>query len=128
MWADRRIIDLFGIEHPILLAPMAGPSRPELAAAVACAGGLGALACAMLTPDQGRDELAATRRLTNQPLNLNFFCHTPPVLDQAREARWRERLAAYYAAFALSPDAGGGQTGRHGQNFVQLQNRPAQLG
>ncbi len=25
MWTDRRIIELFGIEHPIVLAPMAGP-------------------------------------------------------------------------------------------------------
>ena len=24
MWPDRRLLDLFGIEHPILLAPMAG--------------------------------------------------------------------------------------------------------
>ena len=30
------------------------------------------------------------------PVNLNFFCHTPPVLNNAREARWRDRLAPYY--------------------------------
>ena len=54
MWPDRRIIDLFGIEHPILLAPMAGPSTAELAIAVAEAGGLGSLACATSSPEQIR--------------------------------------------------------------------------
>ncbi len=44
MWPDRRIMELFGIEHPIVLAPMAGPGTAELAIAVAEAGGLGSLA------------------------------------------------------------------------------------
>ena len=39
MWSDRRILDLLGIEHPILLAPMAGPCTADLAIAVAEAGG-----------------------------------------------------------------------------------------
>ena len=44
MWPNRRLIDLFKIEHPILLAPMAGAMDFELAAAVAEGGGLG-IAC-----------------------------------------------------------------------------------
>src|SRR6056297_451625 len=35
------LCDLFGIEHPVLLAPMAGVSGGVLAAAVSNAGGLG---------------------------------------------------------------------------------------
>ena len=50
MWPDRRILDLFGIELPILQAPMAGSSDAALAIAVSAAGGLGALPCAMFTP------------------------------------------------------------------------------
>lgn len=38
MWPDRRLIDLFDIEHPLVLAPMAGLGTAILAAAV-CAGG-----------------------------------------------------------------------------------------
>ena len=34
-WHDRRILDLFGIDLPILQAPMAGVSTPEMAIAVA---------------------------------------------------------------------------------------------
>ncbi len=41
MWPDRRIIDLFKIEFPIVLAPMAGVMDAELAIAVAEGGGLG---------------------------------------------------------------------------------------
>jgi len=35
MWPDRRIIDLFKTEFPILLAPMAGVMDQELAIAAA---------------------------------------------------------------------------------------------
>jgi nitronate monooxygenase len=55
MWPDRRIQDLFGIELPILQAPMAGSVGSEMAIAVSEAGGLGALPCAMLSPEQMRN-------------------------------------------------------------------------
>lgn len=103
MWPDRRIIDLFGIEHPILLAPMAGPGTAELAIAVAEAGGLGALACAMSSPQQIRADLGVIRQRTAKPINLNFFTHTPPQPDPAREARWKTRLAPYYAELGVDP-------------------------
>src|SRR5262249_10301911 len=104
MWPDRRILDLFGIEHPILLAPMAGSGTTELAIAVAEAGGLGALACALSTPEQIRKDLGMIRQRTAKPLNLNFFAHTPPQPDSAREARWKARLAPYYAELGVDPN------------------------
>jgi Nitronate monooxygenase len=75
MWPDRRLTDLLDIEHPIIQAPMAGPSTPELAAAVSNAGGLGSLAFAMLTAEQAASEMARLRALTNKGFNVNFFCH-----------------------------------------------------
>ena len=87
MWPDRGIIELFGIEHPILLAPMAGPSTAELAIAVSDAGALGSFACALSTPEQIRTALGVIRQRTGKPINLNFFTHTPPAPDAAREAR-----------------------------------------
>jgi nitronate monooxygenase len=108
MWPDRRLLDLFGIEHPIIQAPMAGPNTPELAIAVAEAGGLGSLATAMLNPEGVRNELGIFRQRTTKPVNLNFFCHIPPEPDPAREARWRERLASYYSEFGIAPGTGGG--------------------
>jgi nitronate monooxygenase len=108
MWPDTRLTDLFGIEHPIIQAPMAGPNTPELAIAVAEAGGLGSLATAMLNPEGVRNELGIFRQRTARPVNLNFFCHTPPLPDPAREAGWRERLAPYYAELGIEPGAGSG--------------------
>ena len=104
-WPDRRVLDLFGIELPILQAPMAGASTPEMAIAVGEAGGLASLPCALYTVDQARAAVAVVRRGTEKPLNLNFFCHTPPTVDAARERVWRARLAPYYVEKGLDPTA-----------------------
>lgn len=104
-WPDTRLTTRLGIAHPILLAPMAGAAGAELAIAVAKAGGLGALPCALLDADAIDRQVAAYRAAVTAPLNLNFFCHVPPAADAAREARWRERLAPYYAELGLAPDA-----------------------
>jgi len=104
-WHDRRILDLFGIDLPILQAPMAGTSTPEMAVAVSEAGGLGALACAQLSVEQTRKDLATIRQGTRHPVNVNFFCHTPPVPEPARIAAWRKLLAPYYRELGLDPDA-----------------------
>ncbi len=105
MWPDRRITELFGIEHPILLAPMAGPSTAELGIAVSEAGGLGCYACALSTPEQIRTAMSVIRQRTNRPVNLNFFTHTPPVPDAGREARWKARLGQYYSELGVDPNA-----------------------
>jgi len=110
--ADTRITDLFGIEVPILLAPMAGAADAELGIVVAEAGGLGAIPCAMLGPDQIRAQASVYRQRTSRPLNLNFFVHTEPPADPAREAAWRKVLAPYYAEFGLTGEAAVGGPGR----------------
>lgn len=105
MWPDRRLVDLFGIEVPIIQAPMAGSVSSEMVIAVSQAGGLGSLPCAMLTPEQVRMELGIIRQRTSRPINVNFFCHTPPPADPAREQAWKERLRGYYLEFGLDPQA-----------------------
>lgn len=107
-WQDRRLLDLFGIEHPILQAPMAGVVTPQMAVAVSEAGGLGSIAAAMLTPETLRKELQIVQQGTGRPFNVNFFVHKPPTVDAAREAAWRKRLSAYYREFELPADAGAG--------------------
>ncbi len=92
---------LFGIELPIVQAPMAGVQDSALAVAVCNAGGLGSLPCAMLGIDAMRNELARIRAQTAAPYNVNFFCHAPPAADAAREARWRAALAPCYAEFGI---------------------------
>jgi nitronate monooxygenase len=102
-WPDRRILDLFEIEVPIIQAPMAGPATPELVIAVIQAGGLGSLPCALLSVEQTRQGLERIRQATSGPLNLNFFCHTPPKPDPVQQVAWRARLAPYYVEMGLDP-------------------------
>nr|WP_314482555.1 nitronate monooxygenase [uncultured Pseudomonas sp.] len=98
-WPDCRIVDLLGMELPILQAPMAGASGTALAVAVSQAGGLGALPCAMLTHVQIREQIAAFRAASpGRSLNLNFFCHQPPAPDPEAAARWKQALEPYYRA------------------------------
>ena len=105
MWPDRRVLDLFKIELPILQAPMAGANGSAMAIAVSGAGGLGSLPCAMLDIAKFRAELGVIRQRTSQPINVNFFCHTPPRPDAQRDAAWKARLSAYYTEFGLDPRA-----------------------
>ncbi|MBR0777825.1 nitronate monooxygenase [Bradyrhizobium diazoefficiens] len=105
MWPDRRLIDLFKTEFPIVLAPMAGVMDAELVIAAAQGGALGSLPCAMISAEKAREQVNLIRQRVKAPVNLNFFCHTPVELDAASEARWKTRLAGYYSEHGLDPAA-----------------------
>ena len=100
-WKSNRLTELLGIELPIIQAPMAASTTPELAAAVTNAGGLGSLGCAYLSPDQFTDECLAVRSSTNGAFNVNFFVHKEPELDEDKGEATRRRLRAYYEEFGL---------------------------
>jgi nitronate monooxygenase len=100
-----KLQNLFGIELPIIQAPMAGVQDARLAVAVSNAGGLGSLPCATLGVDALRKELVAIAAQTNKPYNVNFFCHMLPPPDGECEGAWRALLAPYYQEFGLDPSA-----------------------
>lgn len=97
------LTQLLGIELPIIQAPMAGAQASAMAIAVSNAGGLGSLPCAMLDAAGLRKELRTIASQSNKPINVNFFCHTPAVVDAAREAAWRDMFAPFYAEFGIDP-------------------------
>jgi nitronate monooxygenase len=107
MWPDDRLTNLLGIEHPIIQAPMAGASTPEMAAAAANSGCLGSLGCALMSPEQYQQTFNATRALTNGALNMNFFCHAEPGDDEDRNKRAVASLQPFYDELDLGemPDA-----------------------
>jgi nitronate monooxygenase len=96
---------LLGIDLPIIQAPMAGSQGSALTVAVCNAGGLGSLPCALLDPAGMVKELEAIKAQTTKPFNVNFFCHTPPTPDAAREAPWRKSLAPYYKEYGIEETA-----------------------
>ncbi|KOV68583.1 2-nitropropane dioxygenase [Streptomyces sp. AS58] len=70
------LTDLFPL--PIVQAPMAGGvSVPQLAAAVAEAGGLGFLAAGYKTADGMYQEIKQLRSLTSRPFGVNLFMPQP---------------------------------------------------
>ena len=96
--------ELLNLELPIIQAPMAGVQGSALAIAVSNAGGLGSLPCAMLGLDEIRAELETITTNCDKPFNVNFFCHTPPAEDEAREIQWRATLAPYYREYGIESD------------------------
>jgi len=105
MWPDRRLLELFKTEFPIVLAPMAGVMDADLVVAAAQGGALGSLPCAMLSVEKAREQVNIVRQRASVPVNMNFFCHTPVDADPKREAGWKRRLAAYYREFGVDPAA-----------------------
>ncbi|MEY4076433.1 MAG: hypothetical protein RIQ69_803, partial [Pseudomonadota bacterium] len=113
-------------KHSIRLiqAPMAGSQNHRLAAAVFLAGGLGSMPAAMLTAAQLQTELSAFEdaiaALTDIPLqwdgclpvNVNFFCHTPPTEQLEKEVAWRQQLTPLYQAHGIDPQSVGSGLGR----------------
>ncbi len=97
--------DLFGVELPVIQAPMAGSQDSELAVAVSNAGGLGSLPGALLSLEALRTQLTALRDRTNKPFNVNFFCHTAPAVDADRETAWRQLLSPYFKEYEIDPAA-----------------------
>lgn len=88
-----------GLQHPLIQAPMAGTSTPQLAAAVSEAGALGSVGIGAYTVEQARQHITQTQALTQRAINVNLFCHQPAVADPAREAAWLHYLAPEFARY-----------------------------
>ena len=97
------LTELIPSRLPLLQAPMAGAQGSALALAVCAAGGVGGLPAAMLSPEALQAELQMLRDQAQGPWNVNFFCHTPPQVDDAAEARWRQALQPFYAEAGIDP-------------------------
>ncbi|MCW1428842.1 NAD(P)H-dependent flavin oxidoreductase [Novosphingobium sp. JCM 18896] len=95
-----------GLSLPLIQAPMAGTSTPELAAAVANAGALGSIAVGATDAAGAAAMIARTRALTARPFNVNLFVHATPQADAAREAAWLAELAPLFARYGATPPAG----------------------
>jgi NAD(P)H-dependent flavin oxidoreductase YrpB (nitropropane dioxygenase family) len=88
--------DVMEIEHPIALGGMGSIRSPDLVAAVSNAGGLGAMGCHHLDPEQIRAGTAALRERTNKPFALNF------ILFDIVEERFAAALALRPKAIAFA--------------------------
>lgn len=88
---------------PLIQAPMAGVSTPELAAAVCNAGALGSIGVGATDVAGARAMIEHLRGQTTRAFNVNLFVHTPPQHDAAREHAWLDALRPVFAEFDASP-------------------------
>ena len=66
------------LDIPVIQAPMAGGiNNPRLASEVSNAGGVGSFGFSYSAPQKISEDLAATKALTNGPINANFFVFSP---------------------------------------------------
>ncbi len=70
-----KMTEIFGIQHPIMLAGMNWISTPKLVSAVSNAGGLGTLAIAQYSPEDTRKNIRQIRELTDKPFMINQPLH-----------------------------------------------------
>lgn len=104
-WPDNRLLDLLGIEVPIIQAPMAGATTAAMVIAASAAGALGSMPSAALSIEQLREALTTIRQASARSINVNFFCHQPPAPDAARDQRWKDVLEPYYRELGADFDA-----------------------
>ncbi len=95
-----------GLQHPIIQAPMAGTSTPQLAAAVSNASALGSVGIGAYGLEQARQHIEQTRALTGRPFNVNLFCHRAPAADAEREAQWLRYLAPEFERYGACAPPG----------------------
>lgn len=109
-----RFAEQYGLQVPILLAPMAGACPPSLSIAIANGGGMGAAGVLMMTRGQIADWVREMRAGSNGAFQLNTWIPDPePVRDLEHEAAVRHFLGNWGppvpddAADAPPPDFAG---------------------
>src|SRR5262249_5533731 len=73
------LCDLYGIDVPIILAPMGSCTSAELAAAVSNGGGLGGIGSLFRTTAAIKRDIEVVKKLTNRHFAIN---HVPQTLDK----------------------------------------------
>src|SRR5262247_1399285 len=91
------LCDLFGIEVPIILAPMGTCTSAELAAAVSNEGGLGGVGSLFRSTAAVKRDIDMVRKLTSRPFAIN---HIPQTLD-AEAFRYTLEARPAVISFAL---------------------------
>ncbi|MET1025372.1 MAG: nitronate monooxygenase [Pseudoxanthomonas sp.] len=86
----------FGVKLPILLAPMAGACPVPLSAAVANAGGMGAMGAVLSPVEEIGRWMEGFRSASDGPAQINLWIpDAPPLRDAAGEAASRAFLAQW---------------------------------
>lgn len=97
------LLDSLGVPLPIVQAPMAGVSTPELAAAISNAGALGSISVAATDVAGAQDMITGVRALCTRSFNVNVFVHQPMQQNAARERAWLAAMAPLFDRYGARP-------------------------
>lgn len=93
----------FGLDYPIIQAPMAGVSNPLFAAEVSKAGALASMGCGAMSADaldKSISEFMILAAEDKRPLvNINFFSHQEEVVDATANTAWLKELTPLFEGF-----------------------------
>ncbi len=95
------VCDLFGIEHPIVLAGMGGVALADLVAAVSNAGGLGVIGAATIDAAALRREIRRTRELTDRPFAVDLLAPIPEMIRPQMQVVFEEGVKIFVAGLAV---------------------------
>ncbi len=96
-----RLTDMFGIEHPVMLAGMGGVSYSELAAAVSAAGGFGCLGASTMGNETMVAEMAAIRAATDRPFGVDLLTAMPGGMTEQVEMIIEGGASAFVAGLGV---------------------------
>ncbi len=96
-----RLTDVLGIEHPVMLAGMAGVASADLVVAVCEAGGFGCLGAATMTTDQMVQEIRAIKARTGRPFGVDLLTAMPGDLPGQVEHIIAEGAGVFVAGLGI---------------------------
>ncbi len=95
MWKKTPFTKKAKCKLPIIQAPMALATTPELVAAVSNEGAIGSYGAALDTPEEIRKNIHKIRELTDQPFNVNLFTPLNPSRDEKKIHAMNQILQGY---------------------------------
>lgn len=101
--SNNRLCKVLGIEKPIIQGPMAWVSTAPLVAAVSENGGLGVLGVGFAPAEFVKEQIRATRELTNKPFGINVIM-IPELLEHVTNIIQEEKPPVIYADTLLGLD------------------------
>ncbi|KAK1921112.1 2-nitropropane dioxygenase NPD [Papiliotrema laurentii] len=97
------ILRQLNVRLPIVQAPMAGTSTPQMAAAVSNAGGLGSIALGAGDASAAQEAIRRVRQLTDKAFNVNLFVHRPAVSEPDVCRNWIDHLRPTFESLDAQP-------------------------
>lgn len=102
MGIHTSICDLFGIEHPVFLAGMGEVAYADVCAAVSNAGGYGTLGMVAGPPARIRQEMRATKALTDRPFGVDMLAALPEQMIACIDTIIEEGASSFITGLGIA--------------------------